>query len=338
MDLVDRYLHAVRFWLPKAQKEDIISELSEDLRSQIEEREAALGHALGEIEVETLLKQRGSPFTVAGSFLPQRHLVGPQLYPIYEFVLKLAGAIYLIPSLLVWAGLVIFVPGYRAAHPGGALFETLGGLWTTALTMFAMITLGFAVGERFQRQSAVRQDWNPRRLPAYRNVLKVPRASSLAEIVMSVFILIWWLGGFNFPVILSHNGSSVSLPPSQIWIDFRTRFFVPISVFILAGMALALADLIRPNLTPLRVGVRAIIDAATPVMIFSVLGAHAAEIRIAWDNMTGGGADKLVAVRDWGVAVTLGIIGIGCFISCVRDVLRIARWNTLRARDGIKAQ
>jgi len=27
MDLVDRYLNAVRFWLPKAQKQDIISVL-----------------------------------------------------------------------------------------------------------------------------------------------------------------------------------------------------------------------------------------------------------------------------------------------------------------------
>jgi hypothetical protein len=34
-ELVDRYLQAVRFWLPKRQQEDIIAELSEDLHSQI---------------------------------------------------------------------------------------------------------------------------------------------------------------------------------------------------------------------------------------------------------------------------------------------------------------
>jgi hypothetical protein len=27
MELPDRYLHAVKFWLPKAQKQDIIAEL-----------------------------------------------------------------------------------------------------------------------------------------------------------------------------------------------------------------------------------------------------------------------------------------------------------------------
>ena len=38
MELIDRYLQAVKFWLPKNQRQDIIAELSEYLRSQFEER------------------------------------------------------------------------------------------------------------------------------------------------------------------------------------------------------------------------------------------------------------------------------------------------------------
>jgi hypothetical protein len=34
MQLLERYLQAVKFWLPKEQKEDIIAELSEDIRSR----------------------------------------------------------------------------------------------------------------------------------------------------------------------------------------------------------------------------------------------------------------------------------------------------------------
>jgi hypothetical protein len=58
MDLINRYLQAVKFWLPKNQKQDIIAELAEDLRSQIEDREAELGRQLNESEVAELLKQR----------------------------------------------------------------------------------------------------------------------------------------------------------------------------------------------------------------------------------------------------------------------------------------
>jgi hypothetical protein len=32
MELIERYLQAVNFWLPKRQKHDIINELSEDIR------------------------------------------------------------------------------------------------------------------------------------------------------------------------------------------------------------------------------------------------------------------------------------------------------------------
>jgi len=70
MDLINRYLQAVKFWLPKNQKQDIVAELAEDLRSQIEDREAELGRQLNESEVAELLKQRGRPVLVANRYRP----------------------------------------------------------------------------------------------------------------------------------------------------------------------------------------------------------------------------------------------------------------------------
>jgi hypothetical protein len=56
MELLDRYLQAVRFWLPKAQQQDIIAELSSDLRSQIDDRETELGRPLDDAELEVILR------------------------------------------------------------------------------------------------------------------------------------------------------------------------------------------------------------------------------------------------------------------------------------------
>jgi hypothetical protein len=39
-DMLARYLEAVGFWLPRATKQGILAEISEDLRSQIEDRSA----------------------------------------------------------------------------------------------------------------------------------------------------------------------------------------------------------------------------------------------------------------------------------------------------------
>ena len=127
-DLIGRYLQAVGFWLPRAQKQDILAEISEDLRSQIEDRESDLGRAMTESEVSDLLKQRGRPILVAGQFLPQRSLIGPALYPIYVFVLKIVALCYVIPWLLVWFGILLFhrtemgcPPFRRMAFAGHAL-------------------------------------------------------------------------------------------------------------------------------------------------------------------------------------------------------------------------
>ena len=90
LELVDRYLQAVRFWLPKTRRqEDLLAELGEDLRSQIEDKESELGHALDKDEISEILKKCGAPMVVASRLGPRRHLIGPGLYPVYEFVLKM---------------------------------------------------------------------------------------------------------------------------------------------------------------------------------------------------------------------------------------------------------
>ena len=47
MDLLRRYLDAVELWLPAKQKQDILAELSDDIRSEIEDREGELGRPVG---------------------------------------------------------------------------------------------------------------------------------------------------------------------------------------------------------------------------------------------------------------------------------------------------
>ena len=116
MALVDRYLQAVKFWLPRKQKDDIIAELSEDLLSQIEDQEAELGRKLTDTDVEPILKRCGSPMAVAERYLPQRSLIGPALFPIYSVVIRALLVYFLLPWLLLWLGITIFSPDFRADH------------------------------------------------------------------------------------------------------------------------------------------------------------------------------------------------------------------------------
>ena len=96
MELLDQYLKTIKPFLPKGQQDDIIRELSENLLSQMEDREAELGRPLTQAEQEAILQQHGNPMVVAGRYQQQkrsvafgRQLIGPLLFPLYLRILCL---------------------------------------------------------------------------------------------------------------------------------------------------------------------------------------------------------------------------------------------------------
>src|ERR1700739_2514315 len=89
MELLDRYLQAVKKHLPWKRQDDIIAELRTNLESQLEEREAELGRPLTQSEAEDWLKQLGPPIQMASRYHPQQYLIGPSLFPTYWYVLRL---------------------------------------------------------------------------------------------------------------------------------------------------------------------------------------------------------------------------------------------------------
>src|SRR5271169_862724 len=97
MELVDRYLQAVKLALPKGNQDDIIQELNDSILSQIEEKEAGLGRRLNEDELVEVLRKMGSPEKLASRYREQQGLIGPTVLPIYWKVLKAAlGLVFLV--------------------------------------------------------------------------------------------------------------------------------------------------------------------------------------------------------------------------------------------------
>ncbi|MGB8029667.1 MAG: hypothetical protein WCF30_08365 [Terracidiphilus sp.] len=142
MELLDRYLQAVKRHLPWQRQDDIIAELRANLEAQLEDKEAELGRPITKAEAEEWLKQMGSPIQVAARYQRQQYLIGPTLFPTYSYVLRLvlawATAIYLIARVVT-----IAAQGLGAgAYVGMAL--SLPWIW---LINAAVTTLIFAVIE-----------------------------------------------------------------------------------------------------------------------------------------------------------------------------------------------
>ena len=56
MEVLEKYLRVVRANLPKDQRDDIVRELSDNLRAQMEDKEVEIGHPLTRADQEAILK------------------------------------------------------------------------------------------------------------------------------------------------------------------------------------------------------------------------------------------------------------------------------------------
>lgn len=243
-ELVDRYLQAVRFWLPRSQRQDdLIAELGEDLRSQIEDKETDLGRPLDKNEVSEILKRCGAPMVVAGSLRPEQHLIGPALFPIYMFVLKMVLFWILVPVFCF-----ILVPVNIAnggADWASAIGSTLGQLWSGMFIAAGIITLAFAIIERTHAQGAIAAKWDPLKLPPVR---KQERKTSVAETVCSLvfgfFGLIWLLLLPHYPVLI--------LGPAAAFLraaPIGHTLYIPILMLAVFGLLRSAITLARPEWT-----------------------------------------------------------------------------------------
>lgn len=209
-DLLSRYLQAVGFWLPRATKNDILAEISEDLHSQIEERAAELNRPLNDAEIAEILKQRGRPVVVAGTFLPQRQLIGPVLFPIYIFVLKIVALCYLLPWFLVWVGFMMFDRPYLLRH-GGEL-GSLSPLFSVVWILFGVITFIFAILDRSSNRDKIIFDWDPRKLPKLKPGASTTKAKDIAGIAFLTLGFVWLLAVPSHPFLV--------LGPAALFIKF----------------------------------------------------------------------------------------------------------------------
>jgi hypothetical protein len=325
MELIDRYLHAVKFWLPKGQADDIIAELSEDMQAQLEERESAVGRKLTTDEVADFLRQRGRPVLVANRYLPQEHLIGPVLFPIYKFVLKIVALCYLVPGALVWPGIALAGPAARRAHDFQGWVSWFGSLWSwlwlTAFVSAGVVTIVFACLERAEAKSHFMESWDPRKLPPVRNSRKISRASAGFELAVNLAFGVWWAMNVSSAVVLHRPFARIVL--SGLWPTFFWGFLA----LTAANVVLASASLTHPYWTAWRATWRLAIDGAGAALFCWLLGSNIVAAIAAPDVTPERAQDIVNAINLWAARmVPVGVV-VGVIV-LVFDAFRIWRVKT----------
>jgi hypothetical protein len=241
MEIVERYLQAVRIWLPKGQQDDILAELGDSIRSEAEDREAVLGRPLGEDDQSDLIRHYGHPMLLGLRYRPARYLVGPLLFPFYCLAL-LFGAAAVSVGFLVNAAVAII-----AGKPGGEIAHAFTGVFGSLLPMIGWATVVFAglewaagkykVAETFSRK------WNPRTLPKLQKRKEPKKASqSVFGLVAHLGFALWWLAAIQNPWLV--------FGPAATFLSFGEGIYALYPAFValaLAGVAIDFTELFRPQ-------------------------------------------------------------------------------------------
>jgi len=323
--IIDRYLSAVGSNLPRKQRDDILRELSADLRDRIDDRATAIGRPLTEDEQVALLKEVGEPMAVAARYRGAEHgltfgrrLIGPELFPSYRKILGLNVAITLIVGALI-------------AIAGGP-----GSIWTAISTMAVPLVLQFAlvtgIFVAVDRRYASHPDaWDPRQVDAMGSQLEGTmqgmagsligplrgptgtRIAATVELAVLLLFLSWWLA-------LSRYLVGAPIQPGPGWASFQT---IVVGLFLIWMVPPAIG-LIRPDLRRARAVAAFVSHAATVVVAAAslVVGDWLVVDPVALPPS----ATDLETVAEGIIAVSLVVL-IG--ISAVSAVLEVRRFIAL---------
>ena len=320
MALLDRYLQAIEFWLPKRQRQDIIAELSEDLRSQIEEKETELGRKLEDAEVEAILKRCGAPLEVAARYRPQQYLIGPALFPVYRFVLAVSVIGCVVPRFLIWLVFLLVDP----AHRGYLHMENMG---VTVLYFAFFTTLAFAIAERSGVKLEALNTWNPRKLPPVRDPNRISRFGSLFEIAAAVTVNVWFAGIFWPHPAIDFYGVRITIAP--VWQVFFWSFLF----LAAANVAIAVVNLFRPYWTPRRASLRLLFDGIGAGLFCGLLKAHLL-VGISASSIPAAKAIELTNLINTWIARMLPWAIVTMLVMLSFDVYRIMRLRCIHPPES----
>ncbi len=319
MDMLDRYLQAVKFLLPRKQQDDIVRELSENLIARMEDREEELGRPLDEADQAAILREHGHPMLVAGRYRERQHLIGPTFFPLYVFALKMGLGV----ALLVTTVLAVVTAALHG-DPFRRLLEAMLAYPGRGLMVFAWTTVGFALLDFASMQVRFVGDWDPRKLPkVVSEEQQIPRLKTLFELSFMLVYVVWLLLLPRSPwLILGPVAALVQYGP--VW----RVVYVPMVLMALTMAALSMIDFVRPYRTSFRELMRVAINVGS--LIVFVFLAQAGDLflpRAAAAAPEGIELARVVDIVNAGFRIGMAVAAVITLFEIWRGVRRARRWN-----------
>ena len=260
MSLLDRYVDAVRRYLPRAQRNDIAMELREILQSQVEEQQQGREGPLSDEELSLILKRYGRPRDVAARYGSRQHLIGPAVYPSYVLSMKLV--LWVSVPLAVFMVLVALLAADE--HLVLRVVTAVGTGLGIIVVNLALVTLIFAFIERMPGSDEENdEEWDPMDLPeAPVPARPIARSEAVGSLLGMTLMLCWWLG-LNAVLWRWFGWAQAPFEWSEVW----GRVSAVAIALTGAGIVREVLGLVRPRWVKLYLGFGILINIlALPVL------------------------------------------------------------------------
>ncbi len=315
MDLVDRYLNAIRWNLTRAAKaDDVIAELRDVIASRIEDREEALGRPLDKAEISALLRDFGHPLLVAARYGTQQWLIGPDLFPFYLFALKVVLAICVAIMVIAGAAEALF-----SGHPLQSLAHSFGGAWWSLLGNAGLVTLVFAVIERTGWLTGYLKRWSPEQLPDLSDIRLKPKSGWEAafEVAVGIAFILWWIGLIPLPISYT-NVEGLTLTADPIW----QAVWWPVLALIVARLVFNVIQWLRPRWKTAR-AVLSVVTAAGAMALLVVIYRAGHWLTASSATMPAARLAEIDHGVNIGIHYALIVSGVVWLVQCLHELLRL---------------
>ena len=192
MELIENYVRAVGERLHPSRRADVEAELRASIYDALEARGADAG---SEDHVASVLAALGAPERMASGYEPNRwYLIGPELFPLFRRVLRLALVTIVVAGAAGFA-VTLMLGGFAGFRAGDLLMTTLGYAFRAALAALVVIVAGFAWLQRAEARVPTQpapadEPWDPHSLTVRHPRDRAPRFDSLAALVVSAVVLV----------------------------------------------------------------------------------------------------------------------------------------------------
>ncbi len=235
MELIERYIDALKKRLPEEKREGAENEVRNLIRERLDR--LSTGQEPTEKEVEEVLQEMGDPLVLAQKYHPQKkYLIGPDFFDTYFLVLKIVAA-------AVFFGLSLALGISYIFNPPVSLWMGLGdyfsSIFSGVIQAAAWVTFFFALYERLggeKPELGQAKKWSPSQLPAQKEEGKIRVSEPVLGIIFIFLAMIIFNAAGRVTGIFSFGeDTSIQVVP---FLDHEVfaQFLPIINVFFVLAM------------------------------------------------------------------------------------------------------